>query len=106
MSALYYTEIDDSPVGPLLLAGDRDALHVLSFGVGSRPRAIDPAWSRDPGGVLKSVCKELDEYFAGDRVEFDLQWSGVEPASRYLGAISHTTPFGLYGLTIVNIVTP
>ena len=42
----------------------------------------------------------------GDRVDFDLQWSALEPASRYLGAISHTTPFGLYGLTIVNVVTP
>ena len=41
MSALFYTHIDDSPVGPLLLAGDSDALHVLSFGRGSRPREID-----------------------------------------------------------------
>ena len=67
---LYYTEIDDSPVGPLLLAGDRDALHVLSFGVGSRPRAIDAAWQRDPGSILKSVRKELDEYFAGRLKKF------------------------------------
>jgi hypothetical protein len=42
----------------------------------------------------------------GDRVAFDLTWSGLEPASRYLGAISHTTPGGLYGLTIVNVTTP
>ena len=70
MTALYYTEIDDSPVGPLLLAGDRDALHVLSFGVGSRPRAIDAAWQRDPGSILKSVRKELDEYFAGRLKQF------------------------------------
>jgi subtilisin family serine protease len=42
----------------------------------------------------------------GDRFDFPLQWSGLEPASRYLGAISHTTPAGLYGLTIVNVVTP
>ena len=34
MSALFYTEIDDSPVGPLLLAGESEALHVLAFGVG------------------------------------------------------------------------
>jgi hypothetical protein len=42
----------------------------------------------------------------GDRVAFDLTWSGLEPASRYLGAISHTTPGGLYGLTIVNVTAP
>lgn len=65
MSALFYTAIDDSPVGPLLLAGDADALHVLAFGVGSRPREIDAAWSPDSKGVLKNVRNELDQYFAG-----------------------------------------
>ncbi len=42
----------------------------------------------------------------GDRVDLQLQWSGLEPASRYLGAISHTTPGGLAGTTVINIVTP
>ena len=42
----------------------------------------------------------------GDRVDFQLQWSGLDPGSRYLGAISHTTPSGLYDATIVNVVTP
>jgi len=42
----------------------------------------------------------------GDRVELQLRWSGLEPGSRYLGAISHTTPNGLYDATIVNIATP
>jgi hypothetical protein len=42
----------------------------------------------------------------GDRVDVQLQWSGLEPASRYLGAISHTTPAGFYGATLVNVVTP
>jgi methylated-DNA-[protein]-cysteine S-methyltransferase len=65
MSALFYTEIDDSPVGPLLLAGDSDALHVLAFGVGSRPREIDASWMPDTKGVLKNVRKELDRYFEG-----------------------------------------
>jgi methylated-DNA-[protein]-cysteine S-methyltransferase len=65
MSALFYTHIDDSPVGPLLLAGDHDALHVLSFGVGSRPREIHASWQPDTKGVLKDVRRELDRYFAG-----------------------------------------
>ncbi len=65
MSALVYTQIDDSPVGPLLLAGSSDALHVLSFGVGSRPREIGAGWRPDIKGVLKNVCRELDQYFAG-----------------------------------------
>ena len=70
MSTLFYTQIDDSPVGPLLLAGDQDALHVLSFGVGSRPREIDAAWIPDTKGVLKPIRRELDEYFAGRLKQF------------------------------------
>ena len=70
MSALFYTEIDDSPVGPLLLAGNPDALHVLAFGVGSRPREIDADWTPDTKGVLKVVRKELDQYFAGRLTTF------------------------------------
>ena len=62
---LCYTRIDDSPVGPLLLAGNRDGLHVLSFGVGSRPRQVNPSWEADTTGVLQGVRTELDEYFAG-----------------------------------------
>ena len=65
MSTLYYTQIDDSPVGPLLLAGDQDALHVLAFGVGCRPREIDAAWQPDVRGVLGPIRRELDRYFAG-----------------------------------------
>ncbi len=75
MSALFYTEIDDSPVGPLMLAGDTEALHVLAFGASSaggrhrsdvsRPREIDADWKPDTKGVLTDVRKELDRYFAG-----------------------------------------
>ena len=70
MAPLYYTRIDDSPVGSLLLAGNRDGLHVLSFGVGSRPRHVDPSWAADATGVLTGVRKELDEYFAGRLKKF------------------------------------
>jgi methylated-DNA-[protein]-cysteine S-methyltransferase len=65
MSALFYTHIDDSPVGRLVLAGDAEALHVLAFGSGSRPRDIDAEWMPDTKGVLKNVRQELDRYFEG-----------------------------------------
>jgi len=79
MAALCYSHLDDSPVGPLLLAGNRDGLHVLSFGVGSRPRAIDPGWTADTTGVLTLVRRELDEYFAGHLKAFStpLVFSGT-----------------------------
>jgi hypothetical protein len=43
---------------------------------------------------------------AGDRLNFDLTWSALDPATHYLGAISHSTPTSVYGLTIVNVQTP
>ncbi|HWI17169.1 MAG TPA: methylated-DNA--[protein]-cysteine S-methyltransferase [Vicinamibacterales bacterium] len=80
MSALFYTQIDDSPVGPLLLAGDADALHVLSFGMSSaggrherhvsRRTEIDAQWIPDTKGVLTGVRQELDAYFAGRLKQF------------------------------------
>lgn len=42
----------------------------------------------------------------GERIDLQLQWSGLNPGSRYLGAISHTTPNGLYDATVINVVTP
>jgi methylated-DNA-[protein]-cysteine S-methyltransferase len=70
MSTLYYTQIDDSPVGPLLLAGDQAALHVLAFGAGTRRREIDASWQPDVKGVLGPIRKELDRYFAGRLTQF------------------------------------
>ena len=70
MSTLFYTQIDDSPVGPLLLAGDQDALHVLAFDEGSRRREIDASWQPDVKGVLGPIRKELDRYFAGRLRQF------------------------------------
>lgn len=64
MATLYYSRIDDSPVGPLLLAGNGEGLHVLAFGAGSRPREIEPDWVADTT-FLNGVRRELDDYFAG-----------------------------------------
>ena len=63
--ALVYTKVEDSPAGPLVLAGDRHGLHVLGFTSGMRPFAVDPSWVEDRDNVLGSVRKELDAYFAG-----------------------------------------
>ena len=48
----------------------QDVLHVLAFGVGSRPREIDAAWQPDVKGVLGPIRKELDQYFAGRLKKF------------------------------------
>jgi methylated-DNA-[protein]-cysteine S-methyltransferase len=62
---LVFTTIDDSPAGSLILAGDRDGLHVLSFTSGMRPSAVDPSWQPDSDGLLDGVRRELDQYFSG-----------------------------------------
>jgi methylated-DNA-[protein]-cysteine S-methyltransferase len=53
-----------SPIGPITLRADDDALTALTFGAG-----------HDTGGdsiVLAAARRQLDEYFAGTRTEFDL----------------------------------
>jgi methylated-DNA-[protein]-cysteine S-methyltransferase len=67
-ASLAYRSID-SPIGPLMLAGDADALRVLAFVRDGCP-APDDAWTPDDGGLLDPVCHELDEYFAGRLARF------------------------------------
>ena len=42
----------------------------------------------------------------GDRGGIDVAWGPLIPATRYLGGISHNTPSGLYGLTLLRIDSP
>ena len=62
---LSFVTIDDSPAGSLILAGDRDGLHVLSFASGMRPSTVHPSWQPDREGLLDGVRRELDHYFTG-----------------------------------------
>lgn len=67
LSFAYY----DSPIGPLLAAGDADALHVLAFPAGSRARTPEAHWRED--STPFSLCfEQLDAYFAGTLRRFDL----------------------------------
>jgi methylated-DNA-[protein]-cysteine S-methyltransferase len=63
--ALSFTTIESSPAGPLVLAADREGLHVLGFTSGMRPFRIEPSWQPDRAGLLDGVRRELDDYFAG-----------------------------------------
>ena len=53
-----------SPLGPILLRSDGEALRELTFAEGSDAPAAD--------AVLGAACAQLDEYFAGERTSFDL----------------------------------
>jgi methylated-DNA-[protein]-cysteine S-methyltransferase len=69
--AMRCTEIE-SPVGPLLLAGDDGGLRRIIF-VNGRDRAhIDRSWTPDESAFREAI-RQLSAYFAGKLESFDLQ---------------------------------
>ena len=65
-----------SPVGELLLIGDEDALRAIHLPGRHR---VDGGWV-EAEAPFAAAIEQLDEYFAGERVEFDLSlaMSGTE----------------------------
>ncbi|MBX3283906.1 MAG: methylated-DNA--[protein]-cysteine S-methyltransferase [Actinobacteria bacterium] len=59
-----------SPVGPLTLAGNPEALTTIWFD-GTPPSVASGAAAEDPG-PFRAAADQLEAYFAGDRHEFDL----------------------------------
>ncbi len=68
---MYYWHEFDTPIGPLLLAGDGTSLKLIHFQGGPNPRRPDAAWRADAGPFAGAVA-QLQEYFQGSRREFDL----------------------------------
>ncbi len=71
MSETHYTTLP-SPIGELLLAGERDRLTRLSMQAGPRPFAIPTHWRRDDA-VFVRPRQQLEEYFDGRRRRFELE---------------------------------
>jgi methylated-DNA-[protein]-cysteine S-methyltransferase len=67
---MYYCYLD-TPIGELLLAGDDDALSLVSFPEGSMRRDPEPDWIYNEKPFV-AARRQLTEYFAGERREFDL----------------------------------
>jgi len=67
---LCYSYID-SPVGPLLVAGDASALHFLSFPTGHKSFGPQPGWSPSEAPFAE-VRRQIDAYFAGRLQSFSL----------------------------------
>lgn len=84
----------DSPVGNLLVAGDGEELHLISFPEGSRTKQPMKIWRRDDS-VFESVFKQLAAYFAGELVQFDvpLRFSGTDFQKKVWTALLDI-PFG------------
>ena len=67
---MYYCYIP-SPIGDLLIAGDTERIHCLGFPADRARRDPEPEWifNEQP---FAEAARQLDEYFNGRRMEFDL----------------------------------
>jgi methylated-DNA-[protein]-cysteine S-methyltransferase len=70
MSKVYYTTFD-SPVGPLLLAGDAKALRRVSFENGKRSMPAPADWKQNRAAFAE-VIRQLQAYFRGELKEFNV----------------------------------
>jgi methylated-DNA-[protein]-cysteine S-methyltransferase len=88
-----------SPIGPLLLVGERDgAGRVRLSGIFMEEHrhgpAVDPSWVEDRA-AFREVARQLDEYFAGSRTSFDLPLApGGTPFQRRVWAELARIPAG------------
>ena len=65
-----YTYLD-TPIGELLLAGDRRALYVVGFPDGPRRQRAELGWELDDA-VFTEAKTQLSDYFAGSLQKFNL----------------------------------
>lgn len=61
-----------SPVGPLLLAASDAGLCRIGFDEERHPPRRDARWREGRHPLIELAARQLDEYFAGSRREFDL----------------------------------
>lgn len=90
---MYYCYLQ-TPIGELLLAGDEDALSLVSFPQGSMRRDPEDNWIYNEKPFV-TARQQLNEYFAGERKEFDLplRLNGTEFQLSVLDALQKI-PYG------------
>lgn len=62
----------ESPIGPLLVWGDESAVHGIVFPKNGKARRAEAGWRESRGGAVAEAVRQLREYFAGRRTQFDL----------------------------------
>jgi methylated-DNA-[protein]-cysteine S-methyltransferase len=80
VSVLYTTLA--SPIGELLVLGDGHTLAGLHMQDGPRPISVRPQWRLD-GDAFARVARQLDEYFAGERLTFEVDLAPVGTAFQH-----------------------
>jgi methylated-DNA-[protein]-cysteine S-methyltransferase len=62
----------ETPIGKLLIAGDGESVRIIAFPRNGRPRDPQPGWIEGSTGTIEETVRQLREYFAGRRKEFEL----------------------------------
>lgn len=62
----------ESPIGTLLIAGDHEVVRYIYFPKNGRAEKPRPEWTESTRGPVAEAMRQLREYFAGARTEFDL----------------------------------
>jgi len=90
---MYYCYFD-TPIGELLLAGEADSLSMIGFPKGAMRRDPETDWIYNEA-PFETVRRQLGEYFAGERKNFDLalSLSGTEFQVAVLEALQKI-PYG------------
>ena len=92
----------------LVLPPDGDYTMVVhGWSVPSEPLAYDLyEWvvSATPGGAM-TVDSAPGAAVTGSVGTIEASWTGLDPATRYLGAVSHSDGSGLLGLSLIEIGT-
>jgi methylated-DNA-[protein]-cysteine S-methyltransferase len=93
---MYYTHLD-TPIGPLLIAGDPEAIHCIAFSEARRGRSasdVDPDWVRAPG-KLREATSQLRAYFSGKLKHFDVPVTPAgTPFQRQVWTELQAIPYG------------
>ncbi|HSG87569.1 MAG TPA: methylated-DNA--[protein]-cysteine S-methyltransferase [Pseudomonadales bacterium] len=104
-----YHSVLTTPIGPLLLVGDGEALQRLLFPVAGAVAPKVDAGRRDDG-ALATPRAQLEAYFAGDRRSFELRLAPQgTPFQQQVWAALQRIPFGTtisYGTLAERIGRP
>lgn len=66
-----YTYLE-TPIGTLLIAGDDEAVRRIEFPKNGKPARSEAGWRESSRGPIAEAVRQLREYFAGKREQFDL----------------------------------
>ncbi|RXA17107.1 methylated-DNA--[protein]-cysteine S-methyltransferase [Methanosarcina sp. MSH10X1] len=67
-----YYDIIESPIGPILLAGNEEGLKHLIFLKGKKKADVPEDWIKNKD-FFKEAARQLEAYFSGELKSFDLE---------------------------------